>query len=139
MNTHGDDEQEIRDLVSTWHRASAAGDLNQLLALMAEDVVFLAPGRPPMRGREAFASGFHTVIQHFRIDSSYDIQEIHIAGDWAYFWGHLSVTMTPIQAGSPKRRAGYTLSIARKNQDGSWVLARDANLLTDERPESAPA
>ena len=35
-------------------RASAAGDVERVLGLMAEDVVFLLPGQPPMRGRETF-------------------------------------------------------------------------------------
>lgn len=52
------DEQAIRDLIATWHKASAAGDLTTVLKLMAEDVVFLVAGKPPMRGRDAFATGF---------------------------------------------------------------------------------
>ena len=130
------DEQKIRDLVAVWHRASAAGDLRQLIPLMAEDVVFLVRGHPPMRGREAFASSFQMVIQIFRIDSNCEIQEVQTAGDWAYVGNHQSVTMTPISVGSPKRRVGYTLSILRKTRDGSWILARDANLLAEERPTS---
>ena len=45
------DEQAIRDLIANWARASAAGDLPQILSAMSEDVVFLTPGNPPMRGR----------------------------------------------------------------------------------------
>lgn len=44
-----DDEQEIRELVSTWMVASKAGDVKRVLPLMADDVVFLVPGRPIMR------------------------------------------------------------------------------------------
>jgi len=79
-----DDKQLIRDLIATWQRATATGDLPQLLSLMAEDIVFLLPGQPPMRGRDAFAAGFQAALQHYRIDSSSEIQEIEIAGDWAY-------------------------------------------------------
>jgi ketosteroid isomerase-like protein len=32
----------------------------------------------------------------------------------------------------PVRRSGYTLTIMRKEADGTWRLARDANLLTQE-------
>ena len=127
-----DDKQLIRDLIATWQRATAAGDLSQLLRLMVEDVVFLLPGQPPMRGRDAFAAGFQTALQHYYIDSSSEIQEIEIAGDWAYCWNHLSVTVTPLQTGSPKRRTGYTLTILRKKPNGTWVVARDANMLTTE-------
>ena len=137
MDGARDDERQIRDVIAAWHRAGAAGDPNQLLALMAEDAVFLVPGHPPLRGRDVFASGFLAVIQQFRIDSNAEIQEIRTAGDWAYVWSQLSVSMTPKSAGAPQRRTGSTLSIFRKTQNGSWVLARDANLLTEERPASA--
>jgi uncharacterized protein (TIGR02246 family) len=43
------DEQAIRTLVSLWHTATAAGDVDTVLTLMAEDVVFLVPGHPPIR------------------------------------------------------------------------------------------
>jgi ketosteroid isomerase-like protein len=32
----------------------------------------------------------------------------------------------------PVRRSGYTLTIMRKEADGKWRLARDANLLVKE-------
>ena len=41
------DEQEIRQLVATWIAATKVGDIETVLSLMAEDVVFLLPGRPP--------------------------------------------------------------------------------------------
>jgi len=42
-----EDERTIRDLVATWMAASQAGDLAAVLRLMADDVVFMVPGREP--------------------------------------------------------------------------------------------
>jgi ketosteroid isomerase-like protein len=39
------------------------------------------------------------------------------------------VSMTPPH-GAPVPRSGYTLTILRKQPDGRWRLARDANLVT---------
>lgn len=116
------DEQQIREVIATWIRATAAGDLSQVLNLMAEDVVFLLPGQPPMCGREAFATGFRAAFQHVRIEGVSDIQEIRITGGHAFCWSHLSLTITPLQGGSPKRGAGSTLSVFRKESDGRWRL-----------------
>ena len=49
------DEQAIRDLVFTWLSASKAGDNDTVLALMADDAVFLQAGQEPIRGRAGFA------------------------------------------------------------------------------------
>jgi uncharacterized protein (TIGR02246 family) len=46
------DEQELRELVSAWQAASRAGDTDTVLRLMADDVVFLVPGRSPMGKRK---------------------------------------------------------------------------------------
>lgn len=127
-----DDEQAIRDLIGTWHRATASGDLPRILNLMAEDVVFLVAGQPPMRGRDAFAAGFKEALKNAHIESSSDIQEIHVNGDWAYVWNYLVVVMTPKDGKPPQRRTGNVLSVMRKQSDGKWLMFRDANLLAEE-------
>ena len=38
------------------------------------------------------------------------------------------------EGGQPMRRSGPVLSVFRKEPDGSWVLARDANMLSVEKP-----
>jgi uncharacterized protein (TIGR02246 family) len=126
------DERQIRDLVATWLRASTAGDLPTVLNLMAEDVVFLLPGHPPMRGREAFAAASQAMQGKFRMEASSEIQEIQVSGDLAYCWTHLVVSVIPLPAGTPKRRAGHTLTVLRKQSAGNWVVIRDANMLTAE-------
>jgi uncharacterized protein (TIGR02246 family) len=130
------DEQAIRELIGSWMRATAAGDVSQLRALMAEDVVFLLPGQPPMRGRGAFATNFEAAIHRVRIEATSDIQEIQVNGDWAYCWNQLTVTMTPRNGGSAARHAGHVLTVFRKMND-HWVLYRDANMLTAEPSESS--
>jgi uncharacterized protein (TIGR02246 family) len=122
-----DDESAIRELVATWMRASEAGDVNTVLSLMTDDVVFMVPGREPF-GKKAFTAQSGAMTD-MRMQGTNEIREIKVLGDWAYIRNFIQVTMTP-PGGEPVRRAGYTLSILRKEADGRWRLARDANLLT---------
>jgi uncharacterized protein (TIGR02246 family) len=121
-----DDERAIRDLIATWMAASQAGDVATVLGLMTDDVVFMVPGREPF-GKEAFAAASQS-MKDMRFEGSYDIREIKVLGDWAYLRNYITVSITP-PGGEPVRRAGYTLSILRKQPDGKWMLARDANLV----------
>lgn len=132
------DEQAIRDLVFDWQRAAASGDVDRLQRLMADDVVFMTPGQPPMCGRQNFMDAFEEGLKHYRIESHGEIQELHIVDDFAYCWTHLIVTVTPHAQGLPVRRSGNTLSILRKQPDAGWVIVRDANMLTPE-PAFIPA
>jgi uncharacterized protein (TIGR02246 family) len=121
------DEQEIRDLVTTWFSASKAGDTEKVLSLMSEDAVFLLCGQPPMRGRAAFASSLSALSQ-VTIDATSEIQEIKVLGEWAYMWTYLSIVITPKNGEASMTRAGNTLSILQK-QNGAWLMVRDANML----------
>lgn len=125
---HTSDEDAIRDLIATWLRASKAGDNETVLSLMAEDVVFLQPGQPPMRGRSAFAAA-QKALYATDIDASSQIQEIRILGEWAYCWNRLTVVVRPRAGGAAVKRAGDVLSILQK-QEGRWVIVRDANMLS---------
>ena len=124
-----EDERAIRQLVSTWMAASQAGDTETVLSLMADDVVFMVPGREPF-GKEAFAAAARG-MRNVRMEGTSDIRELTVLGDWAYLRNHLVVTVTP-PGGQPVRRAGYTLTILRKTPAGQWLLARDANLMTTQ-------
>jgi uncharacterized protein (TIGR02246 family) len=124
------DKQNIRDVIATWIRASVEGVVERVLSLMAEDVVFLLPGQQPMRGRDAFAAASSSAGNKPRlVEGKPEIQEIEIAGDYAFCWNHFSVTLS-LPDGSVARRAGHILSIFRRQPDGRWVLFRDANMLT---------
>jgi uncharacterized protein (TIGR02246 family) len=123
------DERAIREVINTWMRATAAGDLARVLELMDDDVVFLAPGRPPMR-KQGFAHANKAAEGRHRIEGSADIQEVQVSGEWAYCWNQLTVRVTPPDGSAASEMRGPVLSIFRKRPDGTWVLFRDANMLT---------
>ena len=125
------DEQEIRQLVATWISATKAGDIETVLSLMADDVVFLIAGQPPMVGKSAFAAAAQAQSgqEAPQFEGTSEIQEIEVLGDWAFMWTKLTIVVTPPGGAQSMTRAGHTLSILKK-QNGRWVLARDANMLT---------
>jgi uncharacterized protein (TIGR02246 family) len=124
-----EDERAIRKLIEDWLALTQAGDLDAVLRMMADDVVFMVPGREPF-GKAGFAASSR-VLKNANMQAVGKILEIEVQGTWAFCRTHLRVTMTP-PGGKPTRRSGYTLSILRKQADGAWVITRDANLLTPD-------
>jgi uncharacterized protein (TIGR02246 family) len=119
------DERAIRHLIATWMAASKAGDLETVLGLMADDVVFMVQGRA--FGKEEFALAFGA-MKGMDFDAKSEILEIDVCKNTAWCRTKLSVAMTA-PGGAVKRRSGFTLSILRKTPEGKWVMTRDANLL----------
>ena len=124
------DERAIREVIATWFEATKAGDTAKVLSLMSDDVVFLVAGKRPF-GKQEFAAA-QQEQKGVRFDATSQVREIHVTGDWAYCWTDLSVVATPEKGGSPVKRSGNTMSIFRRQPDGTWLLARDANLLAPD-------
>jgi uncharacterized protein (TIGR02246 family) len=123
-----EDERAIRQVVATWMQASQSGDAATVLSLMTEDVIFMVPGQEPF-GREAFeTAASQPSATRSQIDGTNDIVEIQILGNWAFTRNRIDLSITS-PTGELGRRAGYTLTLFRKEADGCWRLARDANLL----------
>src|SRR5438045_7470035 len=95
----GTDEQEIREVHSTWINAVNAGDLVRLLTLMADDAVFLNPGRAPI-GRDGFSGGFSAAHKQARINCISELEEVVVVGEVAYTRSRDSLSVVP-RAGIP--------------------------------------
>ena len=65
------------------------------------------------------------------IDAHAEVQEIDVFGPRAYIRNHVRVELSA--PGQPARRmSGYAMSVLRKEADGRWRIARDANLVMPE-------
>jgi uncharacterized protein (TIGR02246 family) len=90
----------------------------------------MTPGHAPF-GKAEFAADSERV-KGVAIDAPAALQEIEVFGPRAYIRNHVRVELTsPGQA--PKRVSGYAMSILRKDADGRWRIARDANLVMPEQ------
>jgi uncharacterized protein (TIGR02246 family) len=122
-------EWQIRELIDSWIAASNARDLPALMDMMTDDVVFMTPGRAPF-GKAEFAADSQR-LKSVAITARAEVQEIEVFGPRAYIRNHIRVALTS-SGQAPKRMSGYTMSILRKEADGGWRIARDANLVVPE-------
>lgn len=119
MATFKDDETQLRELVASWMAATKRGDVQAVLALMTDDVVFLVPGQPPMN-----KAGFKAAMSAMsaseagvpRIEGVSEIKDIQIMGELAYMWTQLKLSIAPAGTDKIITRAGHTLSVLRKEQ-----------------------
>jgi uncharacterized protein (TIGR02246 family) len=123
------DEQQIRELHSTWIDAVNAGDLEQLLTMVTDDLVLINPEGAPI-GREGFAAKFSGAHEQLRIDCRSELEEVVVVGEVAYTRSRDTLSVVPRAGGDAMRLAGYRITIYRKQPDGRWLLARDAHTVS---------
>ena len=126
-----DDEQAIRELVDTWLEASKKQDLETLLGLLDDDVLFIVPSREPF-GKKEFAAG-NSEMKDFRMEAAIDIKELQVIGGWAWMRSFLNVSFKTGEADATKL-SGHILTIFKKTAEAKWVIYRDANFV---KPESS--
>jgi uncharacterized protein (TIGR02246 family) len=98
--------------------------------MMTDEVVFMTPGRAPF-GKAEFAADSER-MKSVAVEARAEVQEMEVFGARAYIRNHVRVELTsPGQA--PKRVSGYAMSVLRKEADGRWRIARDANLVMPEQ------
>ena len=94
--TERDDAQEIRRLSESWVAATKAGDVERLLALVTDDVIFLPPNAPEIRGKPAVEGVYRMFFAQFgSVEQTPSIDEIQVVGDWAFSWGTDALELTP--------------------------------------------
>jgi len=125
-----DDAGQIRALVDSWIAASKARDLAALMDMMTDDVVFMTPGRAPF-GKAEFAADSER-MKSAAIDARAEVQEIEVFGARAYVRNHIQAVLT-FPGQEPRRMSGYAMTVLRKEADGRWRIARDANLVMPEQ------
>jgi len=132
-----EDIEAILALVNEWDLATRAGNDATLLERITEDCVFLAPGMPPMQGRERMAPLLAGLSQ-FRLEPIFEVQEIVVAGDWAFLWARDEITATPSSGGDARIAKGWAISILRKGADQIWRFARGINTKVESKEPRVP-
>ncbi|MFT7776087.1 YybH family protein [Roseateles sp.] len=123
------EEQAVRDTHEAWMVAVNAGDLARLMTMMADDVVLLNPGGPPL-GKAGFPDKFSPAHERFLLRCSSEPLEITVMGELAYTVCRDTLHLEPRAGGDAIDLAGHRLTVYRRQPDGRWLLARDAHTLT---------
>ncbi|MES2525204.1 MAG: DUF4440 domain-containing protein [Gemmatimonadota bacterium] len=94
--------------------------------MVTDDVVFLASGEKPLVGKAAVRAWVDGYYKAYRTSWDKPVEELVVAGDYAYERYRWTSTDTPIAGGAPIVDTGWGLLVYRREADGVWRVARDA-------------
>ena len=136
-------EQDLPDAEAVegqWRRVIATfedGDVDAFMALTTEDVVLMPPGESTLSSRAAVRSLMEDFLSTFTIKlERVSIDEIVVAGDWAFVRDTYVSNLTPRSGGETLRARGKNVWILWRQPDGSWKVAR--NMWNSSDPDTDP-
>jgi uncharacterized protein (TIGR02246 family) len=129
-DTHAADLAAIERLHRADIEATLTQDPNQLINLWSDDCVKLGVPGPAIVGRK----GMQEVYEKFRADHpdfkvlkyAPEIQDVQVADGWAIEWVYYEATYKLSAKDSPVSMRRKDLRVLRRQSDGSWKFAREA-------------
>jgi uncharacterized protein (TIGR02246 family) len=113
--------EQIRvDYETLFNAQDAAG----VAALYTADAVLSEPNQAPRVGANAIQSGLQATFDRYDVDVSIGVDEVQVAGDWAFAAGTATDTVTPKEGeGGMELRSSHLVTFKRQ-ADGSWKISR---------------
>ncbi len=124
-DTTAADAAAIRGLIGKFHDAFEAGDVDSMMAVYTADALVVPPGGAVQVGSAAIRASFQQAFAQYTFASEHAIEEVEVLGDWGFVRWTSHNTATPKDGGDPTPMTSRGISIARRQEDGGWKIARD--------------
>ena len=120
------EEAAIRRTDADWLAGAAAHDLDRTVPFWSDDATILAPGMPPVVGKEAIrkyvAGAFAT--PGFSITWKTERVDVARSGDMAYSSGSDRMSFNGPD-GKPVIEESHSVAVWKKQPDGAWKCVMD--------------
>ncbi len=103
-----------------------SNNLDTLMGMLTDDVVFMAPGAAPMVGKDALKPWLEGYLQAFKTHWEKTVHEFVVSGEWAFERYSWKSTDTPVGGGDALTDTGWGFVVYHHDTDGKWRVARDA-------------
>jgi uncharacterized protein (TIGR02246 family) len=112
----------LRETVRRHDQVVNSGDVEELMALYAEDVVQMPPNQAKVVGKTAIRTPTERLFSQFDIQVQSKIEVVDLSGDLAYIHLSYSASSSPKGGGDAVSDAGKWVNIYRRQADGSWKI-----------------
>jgi len=102
-----------------------AGDVPRWAATFTQDAVRMPPHMPAIIGRERIRKWSGGFMARFAVCFSLTVEEVEIAGDWAFERGTYRLVLYPRGGGKASEENGKYILIYERQAEGGWGIARD--------------
>jgi uncharacterized protein (TIGR02246 family) len=102
-----------------------AGDVDAWTGQFTEDAVQMPPHFSANAGKQAIRAWNAGFLNLFGCQFSLEVDEVRVAGQWAFERGRYTITLVPKAGGPSMDEAGKYITIYQRQADGSWKMARD--------------
>ena len=125
-NQKSNAEKAVHQAHLNYVSAINSNNIDSLLAMLTEDVVYLPAGEPVIVGKDAVKPWIAGYFNAYRTEWVEQIQEIVVMGNWAFERHSAQSRDSSYTDGQVYTSSSWGLVIYHFDTDGNWRVARDA-------------
>lgn len=125
QRTNQADVEAINNVREAHIAALNDGDVDAWVTAFTDDGVQMPPNAPANFGCERIRAWSQAFLAPFRAEFTLLVDEVRVAGDWAFERGTHTINLTPKAGGEPMQDIGKYLTIYERQPGGAWGMARD--------------
>lgn len=114
----------IKQQRQNWLEAVNHNDIDRVKDILCEDAVWIPPGMPALKGKEAIAEWIEPFFDNFNYEFSVSEENVKGAGDWAVEHAHFISKLAPKEGGDPSEHHGKYIIIWKWEKDNKWRIER---------------
>ena len=120
------DLEAERDALLEADRAWSSMALEQQIAQLADDAIYMVDGAPTLLGKRAIAASWRveSMLPGFSIDWTPERAEVSVGGDLGWTFGSNEISLENAK-GELLTTLGTYVSVWRKDGSGSWKIVAD--------------
>lgn len=127
MTNTGKDNADVRAALKEWLDGLDTGDLERMVASCDPEVVICNEHQPTTIGIEAVRAKYRPRIESSTFESTFDIEDMRVHGDFALLVGVFTVKTTNKSTGQVGGGEGRLVLCYRRHENGSWKLVLDVD------------
>lgn len=117
-------EARVREVALGIIMADNARDLERVMSFYADDAVLLPPGEVAARGKDVIRRRYEAFFRTYAPEIITDLEEVRVAGDWAFVIGANRGRLVPAGGGAERRLNDAYVMILKQAPKGAWRIAR---------------
>ena len=118
-------EEAVAAVLARYQDALVASDTDAVMALYAEDGVFMSPNNPSAIGAAAVRQAYDAVFGAIRLSVKFQVAEVVVMDPtWAFARTNSAGTVTIHATGATSPEGNQELFLFKKEADESWKIAR---------------
>jgi ketosteroid isomerase-like protein len=115
----------IRGLFERYDSTVSGGLAEEWMSLLSDDIVWMVPDQDALVGKDAVWGRVESLFSDLTMEHVTGVDEVRVAGDWAYVRGTYAFRVTPKAGGETIEEVGKSVLILEREAGSSWHIARN--------------